>query len=82
MKKKISILFMSVGTLFFMSCNLKSGTNKDAENVKHKIEESVDKITDRAKEGAGDMKDALNDSQEAVNKKTDSIKTDVKKEIK
>ncbi len=65
MKKIITILFISAFVLALVSCNTKTGADKDLENAK----ESVDKSVDKTKEGVENVKDSWNDTKDAVDKK-------------
>lgn len=75
MKKILSILFISLFVLAFVSCNTTRGAGKDYENAKESVTESVDKAVDKTKEGVGNVKDSWN------NTKSDTIKTVIKKDV-
>ncbi len=81
MKKILSILFISIFVLVLVSCNTKTGAEKDFENMKDSINESIGKAGDKTKDGVDNMKDSWNDTKDAIDEKADTIKANVKKDV-
>lgn len=81
MKKILSILFI-VCALAFVSCNTKRGVEKDYQNVKELVDKSVDKTVDQTKEGMENVKGSWNEARDATDKKADTIKTDIRRDVK